>query len=74
MTVFENVVLGAIYGARGTTDATAVSVAALEATDLIDRANCSQVPCHCSTASAWSWPARSPPAPGCCCSTRSPAG
>ena len=39
MTVFENVLLGAINGSRGTMDATEVSVAALEATDLIGRAN-----------------------------------
>ena len=39
MTVFENVLLGAFHGARGGMDPTDVSVAALEATDLIDRAN-----------------------------------
>ena len=76
MTVFENVLVAAAFGAgrpagRGRRSP---RVAALERTHLLAGPTTGPARWACCRASGWSWPGRWPPGPGCCCSTRSPAG
>ena len=76
MSVFENLLVGAIFGG-GATGAGKLQALQRRAQGHRTLRQGQRAGAHadaCCSASGWSWRARLPCSPSCCCSTKSPAG